>query len=96
MAFPFVAARMMRHGSPEPRLASSGTTQLLTVQGSGAGLNNGDYVSDGNGLDSPHRYFIEVPPGQTHLSVQIFDPDIGLGGAAEEAAGRDRARGTYN
>ena len=44
--------------------ASTGTTALITVQGSGEGLNNGDYLSDSNGLDAPHRYFIEVPPGQ--------------------------------
>jgi len=66
------------------------------VQGSGEGLNNGDYLSDANGLNAPHRYFIEVPPGQSHLSVDIFDADIGAGGAAEATAGRDRARTAFN
>ena len=57
--------------------ATTGTTALITVQGSGEGLNNGDYLSDSAGLNAPHRYFIEVPPGQGHLNVEIFDSDIG-------------------
>src|SRR5215212_9057210 len=33
-------------------LASSGTTSLFTITGSGAGTSNGDYVSDGAALDT--------------------------------------------
>ena len=76
--------------------ATTGNTALITVQGSGEGLNNGDYLSDSAGLNAPHRYFIEVPPGQGHLNVEIFDSDIGEGGAAEATAGRDRARTAFN
>ncbi|MBS1797425.1 MAG: carboxypeptidase regulatory-like domain-containing protein [Acidobacteria bacterium] len=77
--------------------ASTGTTQLITIQGGGAGLSNGDYVSDLSGLDTAHRYFIEVPPGLGRLTVEIFDADVGLGGTGEASAGRDRARNsTFN
>ena len=79
-----------------PRLlpaASTGTTSLHTPQGSTAGTANGDYVSDTGGMNSVYRYFIEVPPGVSRLVVEVFDPDIGLGGATEDTAGRDRDRG---
>jgi hypothetical protein len=74
--------------------ASTGQTALHTPQGSGAGTPNGEYVS--TMLNEPYRYFIEVPPGLTRLVVDVFDPDLGLGGATEDTAGRDRDRGGYN
>ncbi|HEX3128358.1 MAG TPA: C25 family cysteine peptidase [Thermoanaerobaculia bacterium] len=58
-----------------------------------SGLLNGDYVSDMGGMNTAYRYFIEVPPGVSRLVVEVFDPDIGLGGANEDLAGRDRDRG---
>lgn len=62
--------------------------------GSGAARNTGDYISRSStapaGLNSPYRYFIEVPPGLSRLVVDVFDADVGLGGTAEAAAGRDR------
>lgn len=79
-----------------PRLLSAGTTGdtgLYTPQGSTAGTSNGDYVSDTSGMNSVYRYFIEVPPGLGRLVVEIFDADIGLGGASEDTSGRDRDRG---
>jgi hypothetical protein len=79
-----------------PRLlpaASTGTTALYMPQGSTAGTPNGDYVSDTGGMNTVYRYFIEVPPGLTRLVVEMFDPDIGLGGTSEDLAGRDRDRG---
>jgi hypothetical protein len=62
-------------------------------QGGTAGTGNGDYVSDAGGLNTVYRYFVEVPPGLSRLAVEIFDADVGLGGAAETTAGRDRDRG---
>jgi peptidase C25-like protein len=76
--------------------ASTGATSLFTITGSGAGTTNGDYVSDANALDTFYRFFIEVPQGQTRFVVDLFDADIGLGGATEDTAGRDRDRGGYD
>lgn len=61
-------------------------------QGGAAGTGNGDYVSDAGGLNTVYRYFIEVPPGLGRLVVELFDADVGLGGTAEAAPGRDRDR----
>ncbi|HKI04869.1 MAG TPA: C25 family cysteine peptidase [Thermoanaerobaculia bacterium] len=80
-------------GGPFPlRAASTGTTALHTPQGSDAGTPNGDYISDAGGLNTFYRYFIEVPPGTGRLTVEVWDADIGEGGAAEDTAGRDRDR----
>ncbi|HKY06094.1 MAG TPA: C25 family cysteine peptidase, partial [Blastocatellia bacterium] len=76
--------------------ASTGSASLLTVQGSNAGSSNGDYVSDSNELDTFYRFYIEVPSSLTRLTVEIFDPDIGLGGSSEDDNGRDRDRDGYN
>lgn len=63
-------------------------------QGSGAALDNGDYVArNGGGLNTYYSYFVEVPAGQSRLVIDLFDADIGLGGAAEAGANRDRSRG---
>jgi hypothetical protein len=72
---------------------STGGTALLTPQGTDAGTDVGDYVSDTNALNTSYHYWVEVPPGLTTLTVDVFDPDIGLGGANEDTAGRDRDRG---
>jgi hypothetical protein len=72
--------------------ATTGTASLHMPQGSAAGTANGDYVSDTNGLNTVYRYFIEVPPNVGRLVVEIFDADIGRGGAGEDDAGRDRDR----
>jgi hypothetical protein len=82
------------------RAASTGTASLLTPQGSGAVSEDGDYISSNNPtapatpLDTIYRYFIEVPSGLARLRIQIFDADVGGGGAAEGTAQRDRTRGT--
>ena len=75
--------------------ASTGTANPYTPQGSGTPAASGDYLTTNNpaGLDTFYRYFVEVPSGLSRLRVQIFDADIGAGGAAEAAAGRDRDRG---
>src|SRR5213082_2435129 len=78
--------------------ATTGTSALITIQGSGAATSLGDYISSASGgLNSSYHYFIEVPPGLGELKVEIFDADVGMGGSAEADAGRDRARnGTFN
>ncbi|MGH9761572.1 MAG: hypothetical protein ACREDR_48630, partial [Blastocatellia bacterium] len=66
-------------------------------QGSGAPLSDGDYISSSSGgLDTFYRFFIEVPPGLSHLVVELFDPDVGRGGTAEAAQQRDRDRTGFN
>lgn len=75
---------------------STGTTELHTPQGDLAGTASGDFVSDAGGLSSVYRYFIEVPAGLSRLQIQIFDADIGAGGAGETLAGRDRSRSGFN
>lgn len=74
--------------------ASTNSGQLFMPHGNAAARATGDYVSRNltapAGLNSPYRYFIEVPQGLNRLVVDIFDADIGLGGTAEAAAGRDR------
>jgi hypothetical protein len=82
-------------GAPAPAFGgSSGANALFTLQGSDAGLSNGDFVSDSDSpaLHSHASFFIEVPKSLTRLVVEIFDPDIGRGGGVEDRAGRDRAR----
>jgi hypothetical protein len=81
--------------------ASTGTTRLHTPQGASAGTDFGDFVSDNDtspavALDTFYRYYVEVPPNQRRLVIDIFDADIGLGGNTEDSAGRDRERGAYN
>lgn len=77
--------------------ASTGTAELHRPQGSGAGTANGDYITaDPGGLDTVYRYFIEVPPGLSRLTVEIWDADIGRGGASDASNGRDRDRGGYD
>jgi hypothetical protein len=72
--------------------ASTGPTALFTPNGSAAPTMDGDYVTSSAGLNTFYRYFIEVPTGLGHLVVEIFDADVGRGGAAEANAGRDRDR----
>ena len=76
------------------RAASTGDTALHTPQGGGTGTANGEYVS--TTLNTVYRYFIEVPPGLGRLTVEVFDADIGRGGANEDTAGRDRDRNGYD
>ena len=72
---------------------STGNSSPHTHQGGAATNANGEYLM--STINQPARYFIEVPPGLARLSVELWDADIGLGGAAEAAAGRDRARGAF-
>jgi hypothetical protein len=84
------------------RPASAGgniSTQLPTPNGSGATTADGDYISASaanGGMNAPYHYFVEVPAGLSRLVVEMFDADIGLGGAGEAASNRDRARNTFD
>lgn len=68
---------------------------LFNVRGPDAPCGNGDITvnqaSPCFAAVSPRRYefYIEVPPGTSNLTVEIFDPDVGSGGNAEATAGRD-------
>ena len=84
---------------PSPaRAGSTGTTALFKPAGNHAVTSDGDFVSSnqGTGLNSPYHYFVEVPPGLSRLRIQIFDADIGEGGAGESPVQRDRARTAFN
>jgi hypothetical protein len=92
----FAASSLFNEPSASAARGSTGTSQLLMLGGGGAGTANGDYVSDSAGLDTFYRFYVEVPPGLPRLNIEMFDADLGAGGAAEAAAGRDRARSTFD
>lgn len=70
---------------------STGTTELLPIQGDGAPRSHGDFVTDAGGLETYYAYFIEVPPGLSRLVIDIFDGDV-VAGVGEAAANRDEQR----
>lgn len=63
------------------RAATTGITAVLQQLGSGAPTSYGDYVSSAQagGMNTFHQYYLEVPPGLSHLRVRLFDADIGRG-----------------
>lgn len=71
-------------GTPTPGTATSvGSTlpdQLLHQAGESRSLANGDWVSDDDAgaLNTYYEYFIEVPPGQASLQIDVYDADIGV------------------
>jgi hypothetical protein len=75
---------------------STGSSSLFMPAGSGAPTADGDYISSSAGMNTSYHYFIEVPAGLARLRIQIFDADIGEGGAAEANAQRDRSRTGFN
>jgi len=77
------------------RAGGTGSTQLFTPQGDVSTTANGDFVADTGGLNTYYSYFVEVPSGTSRLVVDIFDADIGVGGATDSTSGRDRNRLTY-
>jgi hypothetical protein len=90
-----VAAALL--GDPLPMRAASTGASFYMPQGPCAGTANGDYItSTTGGLNTFYRYFIEVPSGLGRLTVEVFDADVGRGGAAEATAGRDRDRNGGN
>lgn len=67
--------------------------QVHITLGPAKARSNGDYVSRvttaPGGLNAPHRYFIEVPPGLSTMTVQLFDADLHAGGVQEASTGLD-------
>ncbi len=65
--------------------------QLFKPIGSVAAGGSGDYISTSSGGigGTYFTYFIEVPPNQSQLVVDIFDADVGIGGDADRTGNRD-------
>jgi hypothetical protein len=75
---------------------STGSASLFMPAGSGAPTMDGDYISSSGGMNTSYHYFIEVPAGLARLVVEVFDADIGAGGAGEAALQHDRSRTGFN
>ncbi|NJL27567.1 MAG: hypothetical protein HC897_06545 [Thermoanaerobaculia bacterium] len=74
--------------------ASTGTTQLFTIQAGGAATNQGDDITSSG---DTYHYYIEVPPGLASWTLEIFDADIGFADdPADSSAGRDQFRTASN
>lgn len=76
--------------------SGASTLPLLLTRGTDRGCNQGDFVvcpppagDVGLAANKYHSYFVEVPAGTGNLTLEMFDPDDGAGGAAEATAGRD-------
>lgn len=72
---------------------ASGATsdQLVMIGGADAPKSSGDSIAAADGLNTAYRFFIEVPPNQTDLQLDLFDADI-LSSASDEVQERDRPR----
>lgn len=75
-------------GTPDPNATALSTTNrnsLIGVLGPDRGFGFGDYVSDRvsglqrGGATATYDFYIEVPPSQSQLIVEIFDADAGAG-----------------
>jgi len=75
-------------GTPDPSniaLTTTNRNSLVGILGPDRGFGFGDYVTDRvsglqrGGAVATYDYYIEVPPGQTSLVVQIFDAEVGGG-----------------
>lgn len=74
---------------------SSGTGPfgpVLTMAGANRSLARGDVVGSGTfvsggfeGFDDAYEIFVEVPPGTTNLTIEVFDADHGQPGEAVES-----------
>jgi hypothetical protein len=82
------ASPLLAGGTPHPgnsALTTTNRNQLIGILGPDRGFGFGDYVTDRvsglqrGGATTPYRFFVEVPPGQTQLVVQIFDAEVGGG-----------------
>lgn len=63
---------------------STGTAQLLQINGSGAAAGQGDFVSASANLDTYHRFYVVVPSGATRLDIDLFDADVNLAGGTND------------
>lgn len=75
-------------GTPDPSNIALSTTNrnaLMGVLGPDRGFGFGDYLTDRvsglqrGGAVETYDFYIEVPPGQTQLVLEIFDADAGAG-----------------
>lgn len=75
-------------GTPDPSNVALSTTNrnsLIGLLGPDRGFGFGDYLTDRvsglqrGGAVETYDFYVEVPPGQTQLVVQIFDADAGAG-----------------
>ena len=83
-----------------PTTGNNATDPYLIMRASGNACGEGDSVTcTGTTALTSNKYysfFIEVPPSTGELRIELFDADVGLGGAAEVTAGRDTAAASYN
>lgn len=99
-ARPLLAAALLALLAPAAPLHAGGTPatgattdQLILMGGADAPASSGDYISASDGLNTAYRFYIEVPPNQTDLEVDLYDADV-LANASDETQERDRPRGT--
>jgi hypothetical protein len=69
-------ALLASHEAPAGGTIANG--QLMYSLGSSSNRNRGDFISANNngGLNTLYEFYIEVPPGQTNLEVDIYDRDV--------------------
>ncbi len=81
------------HGAGTPA-SGTVTDELICQESAGSAAAVGDFIAaEPDGLNEAYHYYIEVPPGQTDLEIEIFDADI-LAGVDDESDERDRERGS--
>jgi Peptidase family C25 len=72
---------------------------LFGIRGPDAACGNGDITVSAASpcfaavTPRSYRFFVEVPAGTSNLTLEIFDADVGIGGATEATAGRDTKNG---
>jgi len=80
-----LASAAFAGGTPDPGTATSaGSTaedQLLHAFGEARAVSNGDFVASTStgALNDVYELYVEVPPGQSRLVVELFDADVGAG-----------------
>lgn len=79
------------HGGGTPATGAL-TDQLVLMGGADAPKESGDAISAADGLNTAYLFFIEVPPNQTKLAVDLYDADV-LASVNDELQERDRPRG---
>ncbi len=72
---------------------SCGHAALIKSYGNDSPTSFGGYTVSRFGLDQYYVIGIEVPPGASRLVVDIFDADVGAGGAADISGDRDNQNG---
>ncbi len=73
--------------------AAGGHDDLIRVYGDSNPTAFGGYTVSIEGLNEYYVIGIEVPPGAAQLVIDIFDADVGAGGAADISGDRDNQNG---